>query len=263
MRSAKFAATAGNPMTRQQIFELFKEDGLAFPPGQGFAYSNSGYFLLGMIIEKVSGMRYEDYLAKHIFEPLKTNHTAYEGRERDGQRRVEGYMGRGENMPKADPIGADLTYAAGALVSTVDDLARWDRAIAEGKLLKPSSWELAMRPHLFQETQSTGYGLGWNNYNIRGARAVGHDGIIPGFNAFAVRLPEHQRYVAVLGNNGLASLNSVYMAQKVAAIAIGNPYPDYKAIELDADTLEKFVGAYKINDKEERAISLEGNRLFM
>ncbi len=263
VRSPKFAETAGKPITRQQIFELFKNDGLAFPPGQGFAYSNTGYFLLGMIIEKVSGMSYEDYLAKHIFEPLKMTHTAYEGRERDAQRRVEGYMGQGDKVQKADPISIDVVYAAGGLVSTVDDLATWDRAIAEGKLLKPSSWTLAMQPHKIHGTQNAGYGYGWNNYQIRGARAIGHDGIIPGFNAFAVRIPEHQLYVAVLGNNGFAAPNSAYLVEKIAAIAMGNPYPDYKAVQLDPDSMEKFVGVYKINDKDDRTISREDNRLFM
>ncbi|MBI3284821.1 MAG: beta-lactamase family protein [Burkholderiales bacterium] len=258
-----FAGIAGKQLAVGEVLDFFKNEPLEFTPGEHFAYSNSGYFLLGLIIEKISGLSYADYMAQHVFSPLDMRHTAFEGQERDAQRRVEGYTRGADGIQKVNAISANIGYAAGALVSTVDDLARWDQAIAANKLLKPASWQQALRPHVLNGGQSSDYGYGWMSIKIQGVAASAHDGIIPGFNSFAVRIPEQKVFVAVLSNNGRLNPGAAYLAEKIAAIAIGKPFPEYKAIQLAPSVLDQVVGAYKINAKEERIISRVGSQIFM
>ncbi|MFZ6747073.1 serine hydrolase domain-containing protein [Undibacterium sp. JH2W] len=258
-----FGDIADKPLTVTEMLDFFKNEPLEFAPGEHFAYSNSGYFLLGLIIEKISGLSYADYLAQHVFSPLNMRHTAFEGRERDAQRRVEGYVRGSNGIQKASPISANIGYAAGALVSTVDDLALWDQAIAGSKLLKPASWQQALRPHVLNDGKSSNYGFGWMSIKIQGVAANAHDGIIPGFNSFVMRIPEQKVFVAVLSNDGRLNPNSAYMAEKIAAIAIGKPFPEYKAIQLAPDVLDQILGVYKINAREDRIVSRTGSQVFI
>jgi D-alanyl-D-alanine carboxypeptidase len=234
---------------------------LAFAPGERFAYSNDGYFLLGLIIEKRSGMRYGEYLDKNIFAPLKMQHTAYEGEER--KHGADGHSPGPQQAQLARAISIDIAFAAGGLRSTVDDLARWDQAIGSKKLITPASWDRALQPYRLNDGSSTEYGYGWMLSPLRGVKANSHDGIVPGFNSFVTRIPEHKVFVAVLSNNAGIQPGAAYMAQKIAALAIGKPFPEYSAIALPASALARFVGSYRINDKESRIVSLEGEQLYM
>jgi D-alanyl-D-alanine carboxypeptidase len=119
-----------------QMVDSFKNDPLEFAPGSRYKYNNSGYFLLGAIIEKVSGMRYDEFIAQRIFVPLGMTRTAYEGHERDKAVRALGYSGKGGSFAPSAPLSMSQPYAAGSIVSTVDDLAKWDAAVSSGKLLK-------------------------------------------------------------------------------------------------------------------------------
>jgi len=130
-------------------------------------------------------------------------------------------------------------------------------------LLKSASWEQALQPGRLNDGSDTEYGYGWMLFPLRGVKAQSHDGIVPGFNAFITRIPEHKVFVAVLGNNAGMQPGASYLAQKVAAIAIGKPFPEYSAIALPAAALERFVGSYRIDDKESRVVSLEGEQLYM
>jgi D-alanyl-D-alanine carboxypeptidase len=256
-------ALAAQQVGTAQVFDFFKDEPLEFEPGQRFAYSNTGYFLLGLIIEKVSGSSYADYLAKHVFAPLEMRHTAYEGKENARFARADGYSPGPDGVRPAPAISIDVAYAAGGLRSTVDDLALWDQAISGQKLLKPASWARALQPYRLNDGSLTEYGYGWMLFPLRDMKAQSHDGMVPGFNAFVTRLPEQKVFVAVLGNNAGLQPNAAYLAQKIAAIAIGKPFPEYSAITLPAAALDRFVGSYKINDKESRLVGRDGGQLYM
>jgi CubicO group peptidase (beta-lactamase class C family) len=124
-----------------QVIDAFKNDSPRFEPGTRFAYSNSGYFLLGAIVEKVSGMSYASFLRQRIFLPLNMRSTGYEGEEGGDILPATGYTLRDREFVRAPEISMSLAYSAGALVSTVDDLARFDAAISAGSLLKPATWQ--------------------------------------------------------------------------------------------------------------------------
>lgn len=256
-----FGVTSLRDVTVQQMIDSFKNDPLEFDPGTRYAYSNSGYFLLGAIIEKVSGMSYAKFVEQRIFVPLGMTQSAYEGYERAPTMRAVGHTMTPSGFAPSAPLSMSQPYAAGSLVSNVDDLARWDAAIASGKLLKPASWARAFTPYKLADGKSTDYGYGWAVGKLRGSAAIGHDGGINGFSTYAVRVPEHKLYVAVLTNLDGGMVAPTLVANKAGAIAIGKPFPEYKAIAVDAATLDGYVGVYKIDDKTSRSVRREGDHL--
>ena len=257
-----FSLTAGADKSVRQMIDFFRNDALDFEPGERWAYSNSGYILLGAIIEKVSGTSYADFVAKNIFEPLGMQDTAYEGYERSAKRRVAGYReGFLSGYRPAEQVSMTQPFAAGGLVSTVDDLARWDEAIASGRLLKEESWRLAFTPCALPNGATCHYGLGWQLGIMRGHRMAAHAGDIPGFNGEAIRLPEDKVFVAVLGNSNRNMLNTDRVAFTAAAIAVGSPFPQPKAIKMTKLAMTAFVGTFRLSESGTRTISFDGGGL--
>ncbi|WP_374585859.1 serine hydrolase [Pseudoduganella sp.] len=245
----------------QQVYGMFRDEALEFAPGEQHKYSNSGYFLLGMVIEKVSGMPYHDYVAKNIFEPLGMRDTAHEGNERSAKRRIKGYRLAGKEIVPVADIDVKIAYAAGGLVTTVDDMARWDAAVSGGKLLQAATWRQAFTACSLPQGAPCHYGYGWNIGTLAGHRMVHHGGSIPGFTAQALRLPDDKVFVAVLTNGNGGAVNTPVIAYKTAAIAIGQPFPDYKPLALAPQALDAFVGTYVGAGQTRRVVRREGDRL--
>ncbi|WP_035375081.1 serine hydrolase [Pseudoduganella violaceinigra] len=258
-----YQANMAKDMTVDGMIATFQDLPLEFTPGERFAYNNSGYFLLGAIIEKVSGMPYADFVAARIFTPLHMRHTAYEGHQRGKVAQVQGYSHTDGKFAPATPLSMTQPYAAGALVSTVDDLARWEHAIAAHKLISQASWKQAFTPYTLAGGKSTGYGYGWEIGTLQGSPTIAHGGGINGFATHGVRLPAEGVYVAVLTNSDSGLPSPEYVASKVAAIAIGKPFVERKAIELDEQALDAFVGTYKVDEKNNRLVTREGKRLYI
>lgn len=250
-------------VTTAMVVDIFKNEPLDFAPGERHSYSNSGYFLLGVIIEKVSGMKYADFVAKNIFEPLGMKDTAHEGFERSAKRRIKGYRLSKDKIVPVSEIDVTLAYAAGALVTTVDDMARWDAAVSSGKLLKPATWTQAFTACRLPQGAPCNYGYGWNIGTLAGHKMVHHGGSIPGFTAQALRLPDDKVFVAVLTNGNGGAVNTPVIAYKAAGIAIGQPFADHKAIALAPEALDAFVGTYVGVDKVKRVVKRDGDKLTM
>ena len=175
-----------------------------------------------MVIEKVTGKPYAEVVAERIFQPLGMRHSAYG--DRPGM--PVGYRRAGSQFDAAEPLSMNLPFAAGALVSTVDDLARWDRAIRDGKLLSPASWAQSFTAASLDDGSSAHYGFGWEVGELQGHRMVSHGGGIPGFNSAIVRLPEERVVVVVLCNSLPAPVFPDELARELAATAIGKPLVD-------------------------------------
>lgn len=259
----QFYANMARDMSVAQMIDFFKDDPLDFEPGSQWRYNNSGYFLLGAIIEKVSGMSYAKFVEQRIFVPLGMAHTAYEGYERGPVARAVGHTGAfGRYKPSAS-LSMTQPYAAGSLVSTVDDLARWDQAVWSGKLLKAPSWQQAFRPAMLVGGAPTTYGYGWMLEKMQGEPIIGHGGAINGFRAYAYHVPAQNVYVAVLTNADSGIVQAEVVANRAAAIAIGKPFRQFSAIKLDPKSLDAFAGVYKIDDKANRTFRAENGRLVM
>ncbi|MET0981094.1 MAG: serine hydrolase [Telluria sp.] len=250
-------------MSVAAMIDGFKNDPLQFEPGTSYRYNNSGYFLLGAIIEKVSGQPYAKFVEQRIFVPLGMNDTAYEGHERGKAPRALGHSRNGESYGRSAPLSMTQPYAAGSLVSTVDDLARWDAAISGGKLLKAASWQRAFTPYQLASGKPTGYGYGWEMGKLQGAPTVAHSGGINGFLTYALRLPEQKVFVAVLSNADGGLVSPSVVANRAAALAIGKPLPEFKEIALDAATLDRFTGVYEVDKPAVRTFRREGDALVM
>jgi CubicO group peptidase (beta-lactamase class C family) len=250
-------------LSHEELLATFKDLPLEFAPGERWRYSNSGYYLLGLVIEKVSGKRYAQFLDEHIFKPLKMTQTSYGDDERIIPGRVAGYDHDGEGFVNAEFISMKLPFSAGSLVSSVDDLARWDRAISDGKLLKKASWARIFTAAKLKDGSATHYGFGWSIGALEGHRVVLHGGGIPGFTTAIVRLPEDRVVAVVLCNSFPAPTDPGELAMMLAAAAIGKPIVDPKIVAVAPEVLERYVGVYKIDDKMRLQVRRAGAQLTM
>ena len=168
-------------LTTAQLVDNFKDETPAFAPGEAWAYNNSGYVLVGAVIEAASGQPWHDYLEQVLFKPLGMKDTGYGADPEAIAHQVKGYT-TGDQAPAA-PLNLSMTqpHAAGALVSTVDDLARWNRALHEGRVLKPDTYARMITPT--GKAKDVGYAYGFQTSSVRGAPTLQHGGGIPGFTS--------------------------------------------------------------------------------
>jgi CubicO group peptidase (beta-lactamase class C family) len=258
-----FPAHMTEDFTVAAMIDRFKNLPLDFEPGSSYRYNNSGYFLLGAIIEKVSGLAYADFLDQRIFKPLGMYDTAYEGKQHGKATFAAGHTKGEKGFEPSAPLSMTQPYAAGALVSTVDDLARWDVAVASGKLLKPATWQRAFAKTTLTTGKVSDYAYGWVNGAVRGVPTIEHDGGINGFNTYAMRVPSAHVYIVVLRNTDSGTTNPAIVVKKLAALAVGNPYAEHTPVTLDATALDAYAGTYKIDDKTQRIVRREGDKLSM
>ncbi|MCA1247594.1 serine hydrolase, partial [Massilia sp. MS-15] len=250
-------------LTVAQMIDSFKNDPLDFEPGSQYRYNNSGYFLLGAIIERISGQPYHAFLDQRIFTPLGMHDTHYEGFGRGKAPVAAGHTRGAAGFGAAKPLSMSQPYAAGSLVSTVDDLARWDAAIGAGRLLKPASWQRAFTSYRLDDGKPTNYGYGWDVSKVQGETAMGHGGGINGFSTHALRFPDQKVYVAVLTNSDSGPANPAVVARKAAGIAIGKPYRELREVALDGRALDAVSGAYGIEKGVQRVFRRSGEVLTM
>ncbi|MGA9996936.1 MAG: serine hydrolase domain-containing protein [Pyrinomonadaceae bacterium] len=180
---------------------------LDFPPGERWSYSNTGYSLLGMIIEKASGQTYWDFMRRKIFRPLGMNSTTDRDPKTIIRNRAAGYEWVNGALEHRDTDFTDLT-SAGAIVSTVLDLAKWEAALDSGTLLPKSIQDQMWIPVKLSKGDAYPYGLGWNIESLLGHRVIRHGGLTAGFSATFTRYVDDHLTIIILCNLGDASLNS-------------------------------------------------------
>jgi CubicO group peptidase (beta-lactamase class C family) len=250
------------PMTVQELIDGFKKEPMQFAPGTRWAYNNSAYVLLGAIVEKASGKTYEAFVRDRIFQPLGMSSSYYDSTEPIIPRRAPGYTRESDQPRNARYLSMTQPYAAGSLASTVDDLARWDGSLYTEKLLRKASLDRAWTPYVLRSGKATGYGYGWSVSKLRGRRAIGHGGGIFGFSTYAVRLPDEHVYVAVLCNSDSPPAAPEYLGKKIAAIAVGDPFPEPAAVTVDPKLLARYAGVYRIDDNATRTVTVEGGKVY-
>lgn len=183
------------------MINLLKDEKLDFAPGTKWSYNNSGYYLLGMLLEKLTGKRYADLLRERIFTPLGMTSTRYNDLRAVIPNRAHGYDLQ-SLLPPANTMVIDMSwpFSAGAIVASVEDFAKWDAALYPGKLFKAETLEQMWTPVKLPDGTNTHYGFGWMITDLSGERAVGHGGDINGFNAYFVRVPSKHLAVAAFCN---------------------------------------------------------------
>jgi CubicO group peptidase (beta-lactamase class C family) len=257
-----FGEHARDDMSVDEVIALFKDEPLGFEPGEKYAYNNSGYFLLGAIIEKASGKSYETFLRERIFEPLEMSRTYYGSASRITPKRAQGYDGVNAEFQNAEYLSMTLPYAAGSLLSTVDDLAKWDRALYGTQLLSGPSIEKWWKPFPLASGESTHYGYGWSISSYENRTVAGHGGGINGFTCHLLRIPEDRVFVAVLTNRNDEKSNPSLVARKLAAAAIGKPV-QRPAVTAAPGSLAKLAGLYRTSAGVRYLVTQRADDLFL
>lgn len=221
-----FKETSKNYYTPVEFVKQFSNLPLEFDPGEKFAYSNSGYFLLGYIIEKISGKTYEECLQTQILTPLQMINSGFDHSEIITKNRAAAYEKKGTDYVIAQYIDMNLPYAAGSMYSTVEDLYLWDQALYTEKLLTAKSRELLFAKHI--STGNAFYGYGWGIFELpiensqEKLQLVQHSGGINGFNTLISRIPSDKNLSVFLNNTGGANLDE--MSKAIRAILYDKPF---------------------------------------
>ncbi len=217
-----------DPYTPTEFLPFFANEPLDLEPGENFRYSNSGYFLLGVIVEKVTDQAFADALGERILRPLDMNATGYDTHDALIAKRATGYEYGLEGYRNARYLDMSLPYAAGALYSTVEDLFIWDRALASGKVLPEELSAKMFAPQVRESSDSRGprYGYGWSIEDVdhpgkegEKLEMVGHNGGINGFNTLIQRFREDDYLIVILNNTPGADLGK--MADGIRAVLYG------------------------------------------
>src|SRR6476646_1583827 len=251
----EFRSKEAHAMTPQQLVDWFRDKPLEFEPGTKWNYSNSGYVLLGYLIEKISGQSYIDFLQQNIFTPLGMKDSGYDSNSTVIAHRAAGYAPGKDGPENAGFVHMSIPFSAGALYSTTEDLLRWEQGLFGGKVLKPES--LAKMTTPFKQDYAFGLAVSTNN----GHKMIAHDGGIEGFNTALAYYPDDKLVVAVLANlNGPAG----QIAGNLAKVAHGEKVvlpTERKEITVSPEILKQYVGTYELTPKFSLAITLEDGQL--
>jgi len=245
--------------TPLELIDFFKDQPMDFDPGEEWRYNNSAYFILGHIIEVMSGATYETYIDSTFFKPLKMSNSYYGSPSRIIKDRAYGYDKRDGELINADFLSMTQPYAAGSLLSTVDDLYKWYSSVMEDKVISKASRIEAQSTYQLNNGEKTGYGYGWGVGNIQGSPMISHGGGINGYLTSSILLPEEKLFVAVFSNCNCNSPGDI--ATKMAAMAIGKPF-SWKPITLPEDVMRSYEAVYGPDKKNQRIITFEDGQLF-
>jgi CubicO group peptidase (beta-lactamase class C family) len=233
-----FENVSRNPFKVDAFVKQYASGDLEFEPGAKFNYSNSGYFLLGAIIEKVTGKPYEQVLKENILDPVGMKNTGYDHFGTILNKRATGYVKTQAGYENAPYLDMTIPYAAGSLYSTVEDLFLWDQALYGEKVLTAASKELMFKPNL----ENYGYGFGIRKASLGPNKMVvpviEHNGGINGFSTTIVRLVGDKRLIVLLDNTSQGRYLDG-MALAITNILYDQPYESAK--QSIADTLLKTV----------------------
>ncbi|MBO6514694.1 MAG: beta-lactamase family protein [Phycisphaerales bacterium] len=247
-------------VTPEELVDFFNNQELQFTPGTDQSYSNSGYALLGLIIERVSGVSYAQYMHQNIFKKANMQRV-FAGDDHAGTKGfATGYIATDTGYTETGYISLTWPYAAGCIETTTADLHRWIRALHKEKIISQASLNEASAPTILPSGQRISYGYGLDTLNIQGHPTVEHGGGIPGFVSHLLYIPDKEITVAILSNAMRPGLTA--FAAKIAAHAINNPYPENPSIELGQSTLQEYIGTYTDQNNNTRIISISDNKLF-
>ena len=260
-----------DPYTPEEFVKMFADKELEFRPGEKFSYSNSGYFLLGVIIEKLTGKSYEQMLQEKIFTPLGMKDSGYDNHADILKNRATGYEKQGRDYVNSDYLDMTIPYAAGSMYSTVEDLYKWDQALYTTKLLPEEYMSMYFEPQI-SAWGNTHYAYGWVvGYTEIGNStdsiyAIGHGGGINGFNTNITRTTSDKSLVVLLTNTGVgplggAPLNDITKA--ILAIIHGKGYDmakqsvaDVVLAIIEAEGIDKGIARYhQIKDSKDYSLN--------
>jgi CubicO group peptidase (beta-lactamase class C family) len=234
----EFMSVAPLSWSKDSMVSFFKNKPYNFSPGTKWQYNNSGYFLLGCIIEKVSGQSYNDYLQQHILDKLAMKNSGTDKLDSVLAFRARGYSKRGKKTVNADYISMDWPFSAGVLYSTLDDMYKWDRALYGNAVLTDASKQKMFTPG------KSNYGYGVTIDSMENRLRIWHNGGIPGFSANFSRFVNDDICTIIFSNNeSNTDFVAIALADILFDVAVEVPYI-HKEVKIDPALLDRYVGKY-------------------
>lgn len=242
------------PIRRDSLLSLFKNQSLDFRPGEKFSYSNSGYILLGYIIEKVTGKPYFQVVRENIFQPLQMTHSGFNFTGLVSPDKATGYTSPTSTDPQPI-VDSSVSFAAGAIYTTAGDLYKWDRALYTDRIISQASLQKAFTPY------KSKYGYGWAIDSAYGKQIVVHGGGITGFVSFILRVPGDETCIILLDNRPSPALAKI--AMDIDAMLNGQDIvlKTRKEINVDSAILHTYTGQYQLAPGFIITITLTNGRL--
>lgn len=251
-----YNSTEAVATTPEKLVARFRDKPLEFQPGEKWKYSNSGYVLLGYLIEKISQQSYSQFVQGNIFDPLGMKDSGYDSNSTVILHRASGYSPTNKGITNAGYVDMTIPFSAGALYSTTEDLLRWEQALMGGKLLSAASLKKMTTPF------KSDYAFGLGVHTANGRTMISHGGGIEGFNTSLAYYPEDKLTVVVLANlNGGAAdaltgqLASVVHGENVVLASERQEAP------IPVEMMAKYVGTYEVAPGFAVVMTLEGNQL--
>lgn len=252
-----FPALMGSPVNMKTLIDRIKAQPYDFSPGNGFHYNNSGYILLGYILEKASGKPYATVLEEQILKPLGLSQTAYDENQVTIENRASGYIYTGNNLFNAPYLELSNVHAAGGMRSTINDLYSWSQAFYNTELLKEEDWNRMFTPY------RENYGLGWVIDSLAKQKAIYHTGSIPGYSSILVKYPSEDLTIILLSN--LTGVSIKEITENLTSLVLGDSVtnlPNRKSISVNPEILSNYTGDYRLALTYTATISLKNGKLY-
>jgi CubicO group peptidase (beta-lactamase class C family) len=255
------SALINYPISRQRVLDVFVTAPVEFAPGKRYSYNNSGYFLLGLIIEKVTGKPYEAVIRELIFDPLGMTNSGFDFLGVADSLKANGYeFLDAERIVPYKHYDSTFAYSAGSIYSTVGDMYKWAKAIAGKQILREDSWKLALTPKVNR------YGYGWMIDQFFKHNYIRHSGGYPGYMSEFIYYPEEDLTIILLNNFGTYDQMIWPVGMGIASIAHNMPYDNWKVrkpIKVNREILFRYAGVYELKgDKRKFKIELQDDRIF-
>jgi len=246
-----YLSEISNPSKQKESYtpkdgvDYIKDDSLNFKPGSDYKYSNSNFYLLGYIIELVSGETYEKYLQENVLDKAGLKNTFYIDPTINIPDMSQGYSKLDGKIEKATLQPIDIMYSAGGLVSNADDIYKWHQALYNHQLVKKETLDKATTPFRFPDGTFSEYGYGWFIKNIDGSKTIEHSGSTDGFQSDEIYLPNENVFVVALYNCYEADMDWQVLTNDIARVALGKPLNN--EVKVKEDVLKGYVGIYEVN----------------
>jgi len=241
---------------RDTLLRIIEKEPFDFNPGEALIYNNTAFFMLGLIIEKITGITYEDYVKKNLFDKAGMNNSYYCSESKITKNRAHGYDMGEKGLVLAGYIDQTWPFSAGSLCSTVEDLIKWNDALHHGKILSDKMYKELISPAVLNDGTITHYAKGITVTNLNGRKMIEHGGGIPGFLSESRYYPTENLTIVVLVNT----------TGPVAPGEIADNIDNYisgsskKELHFFKGDLSKFSGTYKGRGRgEDLAVKVMNN----
>lgn len=249
------------PNATADLVALMRDRPAVSEPGTRWEYNNGGYVLLGAVIEQVTGQPWQDAVMARIGRPLGLTSLAYIGAP--SERTALGYAIQNGAAVPATPVHFSVAHAAGGLVASAADLARWADALHHGRAVTPAMYREMTAPARLADGSTRPYGFGLRLVELRGRPALFHGGAGRGVDTGSVWLPEADVFVAVLTNSDDLEVDAGALTRRMAAAALGEPIPAFTPLAVEPAQVTPLLGVYRPERGEPANFFIQGDRLYL